>query len=195
LDIIEFFDAKAAQWDNNLAPSSAARTAAAFFCGAQKGSRVLDIAGGTGIMFRELLELGAAQLVAVDISPKMVELARKKFAGDPRVTVHCANVLEWAEKDFDVALIYNAYPHFLDKPTLLAHVAQLLKPGGRFTVAHGVGREGINHCHTNVPSAISTALRTAKEEAAAWEPWFQVDALVDTPNFYLISGCSKKLMC
>ena len=35
-------------------------------------------------------------------------------------------------------------------------------------------------------------LRPAREEAAAWEPFFQIDMVADTPDLYFISGTADK---
>ena len=32
----------------------------------------------------------------------------------------------------------------------------------------------------------------AREEAAAWEPFFQIDRIADTPDLYFISGTADK---
>ena len=45
----------------------------------------------------------------------------------------------------------------------------------------------INKYH-NVPHSVTTGLRAAKVEAELWDGFFKVDAIVDTPYFYLISG-------
>ena len=51
---------------------------------------------------------------------------------------------------FDAVVIYNAYPHFPDKPAMVKKVYRLLKPSGRFVVAHGIGREATNLHHEAV---------------------------------------------
>lgn len=115
-------------------------SAVAFFAGARPGVRALDIACGTGVTFDYLLAQGVESLTAIDISDEMARIAQAKYAHDSRVTVLTGDFLQLEAPPFDCALLYNAYPHFLDKPALLAHAAALLKPGGRFTVAHGMGR-------------------------------------------------------
>ncbi|MDD4849899.1 MAG: class I SAM-dependent methyltransferase [Gemmiger sp.] len=192
MDCKTFFEAYAPHWDDDYQPHAPVRRAAALLCGAA-GHTVLDIACGTGAMFPELAEAGASCITGVDICPGMAERAAQKFAGQPGVSVFCADVLQWQPGPgqpcyFDTALMYNAYPHFLDKPALLRAVAGLLAPGGRFTVAHGMGRQALNRHHQGVPAAVSTPLGPAAEEAACWSPLFEIDILCDTPQFYCISG-------
>lgn len=166
-------------------------SAVAFFAGARPGVRALDIACGTGVTFDYLLAQGVESLTAIDISDEMARIAQGKYAHDPRVTVLTGDFLQLEAPPFDCALLYNAYPHFLDKPALLAHAAALLKPGGRFTVAHGMGREALNRRHQDVPPSVSVPLGPAQGEIAVWEPWFLVDMCCDRPDFYLLSGTRR----
>lgn len=188
MNIADYFDARAGRWDEHYIPGLPVRSAVAFLSGARPGARVLDIGCGTGVMFPELLGMGVSELVGVDISPGMAGIAAGKYAGEARVRVFCADILKFASGAFDAAVLYDAYPHFPDKPALLQSVRALLKPGGRFTVAHGSGRACINACHDKVPAAVSAELLPAREEAAFWMPRFLVDMLIDAPHFYLISG-------
>ena len=74
------------------------------------------------------------------------------------------------------------------KKNLCGKVAELLKPGGRFVVAHGACREKINGCHKNVPKEITSGLLSVKEEIHRWETYFHIDMQIDTEQFYLFSG-------
>ncbi len=188
MNVADFFDSYAQSWDDDYVPVLPARTAVALVCGAGYCRTVLDIACGTGAMFKELLEIGNAEITGVDISPKMAQIAALKFSGEPRIKVVCLDVAELRGQVFDCAVMYNAYPHFPDKKMLLKTVSRLLNAGGRFTVAHGNGRDKINAHHGGAAEHFSTRLKPVKEEAALWEPLFDVDCTVDTPNFYLISG-------
>lgn len=187
MDIITYFDQHAQHWDDDYRPGLPERTAAALFAGVE-GARVLDVACGTGVMFPELLAQGAAQITGVDISPNMAALAAEKYADNDKVHILCGDVVSLELEGFDAVLIYNAYPHFMNKPALIAAMARALKPGGRLTVAHGAGRELINAHHANVPPTVTSPLLPAKQEAAVWEGLFSVDCLVDTPFIYVISG-------
>lgn len=192
MEMIDFFNKHAEHWDDKIKEHDPIREAVAALCGAGENSKVLDIACGTGVMFPELLKLNIKELVGIDIADKMVEVARKKFSKTSNLRIECKNLFEFEEGGFDIALMYNAYPHFINKEAMIEKVAKLLVQGGRFTVVHGAGRQVINHCHGNVPSDISVKLGEAKEEAKHFEKWFNIDVTFDTPYFYMISGTVKK---
>ena len=119
----------------------------------------------------------------------MVENARNNFADDPAVDFVASDALELDEANqFDEVVIYNAYPHFFDKPALAKKVYRLLKPGGRFAVAHGSGKDEINGHHQAHAAGVSSGLGPVREESAVWEGLFQLESLVDTPGFYAFSG-------
>lgn len=162
-------------------------------CGAGPGVHVLDIACGTGVMEPELLKLGAARITAIDIAENMVKKARENYNGEEKIRFVACDLLEFEGGPFDCALLYNAYPHFPEKAAVLQKVASLLKPGGRFTVAHGAGRKTINAHHDGSARCVSVGLKSAKEEAAVWNQFFFVDTLVDTEDIYIISGTVKLL--
>ncbi len=191
MDCRAYFNALADGWDDRCAPRPALLEAVAFLSGARPGLRVLDIACGTGVMFPALLEQGVERLVGIDVADKMAAVARAKFVSDPRVEVLCGDFYALKNEPFHAALLYNAYPHFLDKEALFSKAASLLLPGGRFTIAHGMGREALNGHHGNVPASVCVPLRPAAEEARRWEARFAVDMLCDSPEFYLISGVKR----
>jgi tRNA (cmo5U34)-methyltransferase len=100
--------------------------------------RVLDLGCGDGRLAALVLEARptVTEVVAVDLSPPMLERARDRFAGDPRVDVR-----EWDLNDplgplgdFDVAVSGFAIHHLEDrrKQELFAEVARQTRPGGAF---------------------------------------------------------------
>lgn len=190
-DCRAYFNSLALSWDGRCAPCPELLSTVAFLCGAKPGLRVLDIACGTGVMFPALLSQGVESLVGVDVSDGMAAIASSKFLDEARVEVLCQDFHALECSPFHAALLYNAYPHFVNKEALLAKAASLLLPGGRFTVAHGMGREALNAHHGNVPTAVSTPLGPACGEARLWAPWFNVDMCCDSAGFYLISGAKR----
>lgn len=190
--IKQFFDHMADTWDEENCIDANKIGAIVTLAGIREGSRVVDIACGTGVLFPELLSRNPSQLLGVDLSDKMIERAREKYT-DPCLRLLAANLFAVKETGFDAAMIFNAYPHFGDKKGLAEQTAKLLVPGGRLTVAHGAGRKIINGCHTGeAVSRISWPLRSASEEAAEFSEFFEIDMTVDSPDIYLFSGIKKE---
>lgn len=192
MDMAEFFDLHAAGWDDGYKEYDPVRYSAAALSGINEKSRVLDIACGTGVMFNEYLKLKASKIVGIDLSEKMISIARKKFADKKNISLICSDFMDFNAGKFDTAVMFNAYPHFLDKKKMIRHVAELLTDGGRFTVVHDMGREHLNYHHKNMQQDLWTELLPAAEEAEQFSEWFDIDMICDTSYFYMISGIIKK---
>lgn len=74
---------------------------------------MLDVCCGTGIMIPYLLKTEAARVTGIDIAPKMIENAKKKYHND-RLTFVLGDIYDYNEPGWNVVLIYNAFPHLLD---------------------------------------------------------------------------------
>jgi SAM-dependent methyltransferase len=103
-------------------------------------ARVLDLACGPGSITRRVLSrFPRAQVVALDIDPLLLDLARDAFAGDDRVEVVSRQLADAGWTDglsggFDAVLTATA-THWLPAPALAgvyAGVARLLRSGGVF---------------------------------------------------------------
>ena len=153
---------------------------------------MLDLGCGTGVMMPVYLEAKVASATGVDLSSRMVSCAREKFQEIDAVDFIAADVLDLDESHpYDAVVIYNAYPHFMDKPALVEKVYRLLKPGKRFVVAHGTGKDRINQHHQAVDAGVSSGLRAVSVESEVWRKCFDIEALVDTPAFYAFSGVRR----
>ncbi len=102
-----------------------------FFDFRKTGCKFLDLACGTGTVGRELAALGPVDIVGVDLSPQMLQLAaRKKIyrrleKGD---LVECA-AKESADQ-FDAIFSSCALYHIADLEPVLSECKRLLVPGG-----------------------------------------------------------------
>jgi SAM-dependent methyltransferase len=99
--------------------------------------RVLEVGCGMGQFAERLIRELAAEVVAVDLSPRMVELARERGV-DARVSDVQALPFEDGEFDCGVANWMLYHVAFLDRA--LAELARVLAPTGRL-VAATVGEE------------------------------------------------------
>ncbi len=96
------------------------------------GSRALDVATGTGDLAMALQARGA-EVVGMDFSERMLELARAK-APDIRFEAGNALALPYADGEFDAVTVGFGARNFSDLPRGLAEMARVTRPGGRVVV-------------------------------------------------------------
>ncbi len=96
------------------------------------GKRVLDLGCGYGWHCRYALEHGAAQVVGVDISQRMLEAAQSK--SDGRITYRCLPMedIAFPGNAFDVVISSLALHYVPSFEAIAGKVYALLSPGGDF---------------------------------------------------------------
>lgn len=111
------------------------RPAVLALVGEVAGLRVLDAGCGPGLYAEELLARGA-DLVAVDGSAAMVELARRRLGGRARVLhADLANPLPFEPSEFDLIVCALVIHHLEDRAACLREFFRLLRPGGRVVIS------------------------------------------------------------
>jgi ubiquinone/menaquinone biosynthesis C-methylase UbiE len=130
---IVFFDAHAAADDYNVFSDAAnARLIDGFvrLTGLRSGARVIDLGCGSGI-FSYLLSLRGFEVTGLDISPKLLALARRKYAG-LQFDEGDVEALPYEAASFDGVLLSGLVHHLPDPSRCAAEVARVLRPGGKF---------------------------------------------------------------
>lgn len=187
-DIIEFFDKYAPGWDEHMIRNEEVIKEILDNAGVLNGNRILDIACGTGVLIPDYLGRGAESVIAVDISPKMIEIARGKFK-EPNVQFICADAMsDDIGTDYDAIVIYNAFPHFPDQRGLVKRLSQLLKAGGKLTVAHGMSREWIEKHHEGAAKNVSVGLMQADVLADIFSDYLDVVKVISDSRMYQVVG-------
>jgi demethylmenaquinone methyltransferase/2-methoxy-6-polyprenyl-1,4-benzoquinol methylase len=106
------------------------------------GGRALDVATGTGDLALELARRVApgGEVVALDFSPRMLELARAKAAGeapaDARLRFEEGNALSlpYGDDEFDAATVGFGARNFSDLRGGLSEMGRVVRPNGRVVV-------------------------------------------------------------
>lgn len=98
-----------------------------------KGKRVLDLGCGYGWHCIYAIEQGAESAVGIDISEKMLEMAREK-TGTANVSYECCAIedIDFQEDSFDIVLSSLAMHYVESFENVVKKVRKILKPGGVF---------------------------------------------------------------
>ena len=191
-DVIEFFDRMASNWDADMIKSDEKIGKILDNAEVGEGMEVLDVACGTGVMFPYYLARKVASVTGIDISPEMAKISAAKFDAYKNVRVICGDVEDYAfDRKFHRIVVYNAFPHFPNPKRLIATLADLLKEGGRLTIAHGQSREAIDGHHHGTASKISNGLMRADALKALFDPHFEVEIMISNSRMYQVSGFKR----
>jgi demethylmenaquinone methyltransferase / 2-methoxy-6-polyprenyl-1,4-benzoquinol methylase len=100
------------------------------------GDRALDVATGTGDLALELATRVApgGEVVGMDFSERMLELARAKAGALVRFESGNALALDYADGEFDAATVGFGARNFSDLGRGLSEMARVVRPGGRVVV-------------------------------------------------------------
>jgi len=146
----DFFNSSYEQWLLNLSDEKiniAKKTIE--MLEVSKGSSVLDVGAGTGILFWVLREKELKNYIAVDISEKMLEELNRTFPEAETVCLDFDKKVE-LEKKFDYIIIFNSIPHFENLDVVFENAQKVLSDGGKFAIAHGRTREGLKEHHKKI---------------------------------------------
>ena len=97
------------------------------------GCRVLDLGCGRGRVTRQVLERGASQAVAADLTPAMLT-GTDVFPG-PKLVAHAGARLPFRAEAFDLIVCALVLGHIEDLETALGQMAAGLRPGGHLLIS------------------------------------------------------------
>lgn len=180
--IKDFFDSMASSWDDDKSDEAGAKKIIKQFSEKIEGKNILDVGCGTGVLYQPLINAKAESITSIDLSDKMINIAKEKF---PKGNFICDDILTWkTDLKFDTIIMYNVYPHLMNKQKLVDKVHSLLNEGGVFIVAHGASKDTINSHHSSHAMEISRKLLKAEEEAEIWRSKFDVNIIRDNELYY-----------
>jgi demethylmenaquinone methyltransferase/2-methoxy-6-polyprenyl-1,4-benzoquinol methylase len=191
----EFFDERAETWDEGTYHDPEKLVRILGLLDLRPGDSVLDVGTGTGVMIPSLLRYirDGGRIVAVDFSKNMIAVARRKFPKDryPNVSFVVQDVNDMPMKaEFDAILLYSCFPHLLDQPASIRHMAKGLKSGGRLMVAHSESRDAINELHKDEEGGVQEEyLPPLREiEGMMRSAGLKVVVRVDTDEMFVVAG-------
>ena len=185
----DFFDRCAPEWDSRIEKNDEVINRILDLAQVGAGSVVLDVACGTGAMVSYYLERNVKSVTGIDISSKMCKIAEEKYGRFENVRIICGDVEAYfPEKRFDVVMVYNALPHFVDPGKLVRCLVSLLREGGRLVIAHGSSREVIDRRHRGKAEGVSVGLLPEEELAEVLSEYLEIEHVISNDCMYLVSG-------
>lgn len=106
-----------------------------------QGKRVLDLGCGYGWHCIYAMEQGASSVTGVDISRKMLEVAKEKTPFQAVEYIHCAiEEIDFPDESFDIILSSLVFHYIADYEALIKMIYSMLKRDGVlvFTVEHPI---------------------------------------------------------
>lgn len=103
----------------------------------KQNSSLLDVGCGSGILIKYLLETNRGmKLFGLDITSKMVEVAKRKFANDPNVEITLGSAIKMPYKNntFDYVTCASSFHHHPDPLKSAKEMVRVLKPGGKLLI-------------------------------------------------------------
>lgn len=97
----------------------------------QQDSKLLDVGCATGSLLHQLSKKNKnIVLYGLDISPKMVDIAKKKLGSRADIVVSSANTLSFKENTFDFVTCATSFHHYKEPQQALNEMYRVLKPNG-----------------------------------------------------------------
>lgn len=153
----DLFEDKAQEWDTRPVPQQISEGVFSAIQGAVSltpAQAVMDFGAGTGLVATKIAPL-VGELIAVDVSPAMLEQLAQKPALQGKAEVVCQDILQQPlDKQVDLIVSAMAAHHVEDTAGLMRALFAHLRPGGQLALAdldaedgtfHPPGVEGVYH--------------------------------------------------
>jgi len=132
----EFFNKEACSWDEKCRHDMEKVEKILDLVQIEKGSRVLDVGTGTGVLIPSLSKrvTETGQVKAIDVAENMIEIAKRKNPYG-NVIFRCEDALADSgnEEPFDHILCYSMFSHFKNKKEAIEKLSSRLS---RWKVNH-----------------------------------------------------------
>lgn len=140
-------------------------------------ARVLEIGCGTGVLARELATRRGARVTAIDLSPRMIEVARTRTPASLGIEYCVADFMALSPGGFDVVVSANTL-HHLPLAGAVTRMADAVSRGGKLLIADPFSAQGLRELPYNGLSWLtSSAAPAVPQLAAAWQDHGRHDEL------------------
>jgi ubiquinone/menaquinone biosynthesis C-methylase UbiE len=96
---------------------------------------VLDVGCGTGNFLFELFKRKKVALAGIDISEKMLNVAKKRLGKEADLRNGDSERLPWKNNSFDIVTCTDSFHHYPNPKAVLNEMRRVLNPGGKVIIA------------------------------------------------------------
>lgn len=190
----EFFNKQALRWEeehNQQGESEKLAEVVSLF-DLQPNQLVLDAGCGSGCLIPYILKKiePRGKLLAVDLSEKMLALARQKWSS-PHVFFLQADVCHLGLKELiDRLICFRLLPHLPDKKKALLSFRSYLKKDGQLFIVHLANREQVNKFHARLPAPLCEDKLPEREEMINLfhQAGLRIEAFWENESLYFIKA-------
>lgn len=189
----EYFNSRALDWDNTCVHDESKVAYIVSLLKVKASDRILDVGTGTGVLIPHLLKyLGDhGHITAVDVSEKMLEVAKSKYRGK-NISYEQGDVLEMPmDEKFDLIICYSMFPHFKEnKLKAISTLSQLLKKDGKLCISHSQSREAINSLHQKAGDVVKNDRLPKMDilKQAFLDQGLNPECVIDNEDYFVILG-------
>ena len=188
---INFFDSIAPRWDSMEVKSVPTKINEILdIINIRKGSDILDLGTGTGVLLPYLSERTgmSGRIVGIDFSDGMLDEAKRKFGHLENVKIIKADFEnDNIEGEYDLILLYCVYPHLSQPYDTLRWLLKVnCKRNGRIIIAFPNDEVFVNHIHGE-NKAPSDCLPSAPQLAdLLCKSGFNARSVAYNPEIYIV---------
>lgn len=150
-----------------------------------RGSTVLDVGTGTGILIPLIRVCEPEVIYACDLSEAMLVHLKKQYPyaktleGDVRDLV-------LPNQSIDVVFLNACYPNIADKPSSFDNIRRMMKPGGRMVISHPMGKSFVELLREKSPFPLDDFPEESEAKTLLEAHGFVIEAFTDEPHLYIL---------
>ena len=99
-----------------------------------KPKKLLDVGCGTGNVLMKLVENNNIELYGLDLSEKMIDVAKKNLGNSADLKVGDSECMPWENNTFDVIVCNASFHHYPNPDKTLLEMKRILKSNGTLII-------------------------------------------------------------